>query len=171
MQTLDLAALEDAYPLARAGGLFMIIVGAALALGASRMRQRYLLLGIGAAVATAATIAFATSHPIARPSNMQLLALATAIAFEITAFAVAGRLLARRSEREQTLTILAIVGAHLLLMAPAFGPVIVALGALCLGNAGLAAAAPRYALPALWFSDGVLKLVAGAAMLWGQALA
>lgn len=167
MQTFDLSALADAYPLARAGGAFLIIVGAALALGASRMGQRYLLLGIGAAVATAATIVLATTHPIPRPSNLQLLALATAITFEITAFAVAGRLLARRSERDQTIAVLAIVGAHLLPMAPAFGPLIVALGILCLGNAGLAAAAPSYALPALWFSDGVLKLVGGAALLWG----
>ncbi len=73
-------------------------------------------------------------------------------------------------ERNQTLAILAIVGAHFFVMAPAFGAPIVMLGALALGNAVAGAVVPHYPLSALWFVDGALKLGAGAVMLWGHRL-
>ncbi len=171
MKIIDLASLAEAYPLAPAGGMFLAVVGAAMALGAAMMKRRYVLLGAGAAIATAATVFYATSHPIPRPSELQIASLIAAVALEMTAIAMARRALTKATERGRTLAILAIVGVHFFIMAPAFGPFVVALGACSLANTALAATTPRYPLPALWFVDAAIKVSAGATMLQSHASA
>src|SRR5262245_7373621 len=52
--------------------------------------------------------------PYGRPSALQLVSLAAAVAFEIIAIVTLVPRAARRGERAVTLTLLAIVGAHLL---------------------------------------------------------
>lgn len=163
MEVVDL--LAQAHPLAPAGGVFLGVVGATIMLGAANMRLRFVALGVGATLAIAVTVAFAVTHPMPRPSALQMAVLAAAVAFQVAAIALAGRTLEKLTERGKTLAILAIVSVHLFIMAAAFGPVIVALGTLGLGNAALGATAPRYPLSALWLADGALKLIAGAIML------
>lgn len=166
------SSLADVFPLIRSAGLFLILVGAAMAVGASAMKRRYLALAIGAAIGTAATAlsAMQLSAPYGSPDALQLGSLAAAILFEVLAIAFVGPAVAKRGERFKTIAILGIVAAHFVIMAPAFGPPIVALGLLTAGNALLGAIAPKYPLPAIWLLDGLLKLAAGAAMFFAHLL-
>lgn len=59
---------------------------------------------------------------------------------------------------------LAIVGAHFLIMIPAFGIPIAVLALLCLANAAAAWRLPAYPISAAWFVDGVFKIAIGGAM-------
>lgn len=154
-------------PLIGAGGVFLIIVGVAIVLGALRFRSRYLLLGLGAAAASAALVFLAVplSAPYGPPSPVQLWSLTLAVAIEVVAFIVIMPIAARRGQRAMTVAILAIVGGHFLIMTPAFGPLIFVLGAANLANAFAGARISGYATPALWGVDGALKAAAGIAML------
>lgn len=156
----------DALPLVRSGGVFLIIVGIAIMLGALRFRARYLILGLGAAAGglALAVLAVPLSAPYGPPSAFQIATLATAITLEILAFVVLMPRTARRGERAMIATILAIVGAHFLIMTPAFGPLIFALGVANLINALIGARWSGYPLPAFWAADGVLKAAFGVAM-------
>lgn len=160
------ASLADAFPLIRGGGVFLITVGAAMIFGASAMRLRYLALGAGALIGSVATALAAAplAAPHGAPDGFQLASLAAAVVLEVLAIVLLGPVVARRGEPFKTAAILGIVGVHFLIMAPAFGPPIVALGVLSAANALLGATFPRYQLPAIWLLDGTLKLVAGAAM-------
>jgi hypothetical protein len=51
-------------------------------------------------------------------------------------------------------------------MAPAFGPLAVALGVSCTANAWIATRFPGYSLRAVWAVDGGLKIALGALMWW-----
>jgi hypothetical protein len=66
--------------------------------------------------------------------------------------------------------LLAIVGLHFALMAPAFGWPIVLLAALATVNALWGAWLPTYSLTVLWALDGVLKLSAGVVMLFSNLI-
>lgn len=169
---MEHTSLADAYPLIRSGGVFLTIVGLGIVLGAANMRRRYHMLGVASVIAALATMAFAIplSAPFGPPSALQLGALATSVVLEVIAFVFAGHFLRKSGERGRTLITLTIVAVHFFIMAPAFGPPVAALGAATLCNIAIGAAAPRYALPALWFSDGLLKLGAGVAMFYGHGL-
>ena len=69
-----------------------------------------------------------------------------------------------------TIAVLAVVGSHFVLMAPAFGPLIGLLGMLTLGNALVGARFQNYSLQIVWAMDGFLKFALGAAMFFGQLL-
>ena len=62
-------------------------------------------------------------------------------------------------------TTLAIVGAHFIIMLPAFGPLIGVLGFLCLVNAAAAWRKLMYPSSAAWLVDGAMKLLLGAILL------
>ena len=162
----------DLFPLIRAGGLFLMIVGAAILIGALRLRWRNPLLGAGAALATAATILTAAhlTAPYGIPTRFQIGSLVFAVLLEGVALAWAIRRFSRRGERAMTIAVLAIVGAHFLLMAPAFGPLIFLLGMLTLGNALAGARFQNYSLQTLWAMDGFFKLALGGAMFYGHLL-
>ncbi|MEX0645820.1 MAG: DUF6609 family protein, partial [Parvularculaceae bacterium] len=102
------------------------------------------------------------------PTTLAIASLAAAVAFEAL---LIGALISRfKTERGRTIWVLTIVGAHFVIMAPAFGPLIVLLGLLCTVNAisGLFGAA--YSLPKLWAADGAFKIAVGAAMWFGHLL-
>lgn len=153
-------------PLARSGGVFLAIVGAAMVMGAARFPHRYLILGIGAAIASIALAltAYPLAAPFGPPSALQIASLAIAVVAEIVAFVWLAPKAARHGERAHIATIFAIVAAHLLIMAPAFGPLIVLLGLIGLANAAVAARLTSYPLPLAWAVDGVSKFSAGAAL-------
>jgi hypothetical protein len=68
------------------------------------------------------------------------------------------------------LTILTIVGGHFILMAPAFGPLIVLLAGASVLNTFVALLWRGYASPAVWAIDGAMKAAVGAAMFYGHEL-
>lgn len=164
--------VAGAFPLVRAGGVFLVIVGAATMVGAAFIDRRYLFLAIGAGAAAMLTAALAIplSAPYGRPTEFQLGALVVALVAEIAGIAIAGSLFAKRSERQHTLSILMIVGVHFAIMTPAFGPPIAVLAVATTLNAAMGLAFAEYPLSTVWLADGALKTAAGLAMNLGHYL-
>lgn len=156
------------YPLVRSGGLFLLIVGVAMTLGAIRFRSRNAILAAGAALAALATAltAAAVTSQLGKPTVAQIVWLAGAVSVEIALIPLVVRRAAPRGERAVTLAILGVVGLHFLPMAPAFGPLIGVLGLLCVANALLPMRFVNFPLRAVWTVDGSLKIAVGAAMWW-----
>ena len=154
------------YPLVRSGGLFLLIVGAAIALGSIWFRSRNALLAGGASLATLVTALTAArfTAPLGTPTTSQIAWLAIAVGIEIVLLPLVIRRAASHGERAVVLAILTVVGVHFAPMAPAFGPLIAVLGALCAANALLAMRLARYPLRAVWVVDGGLKIVVGSLM-------
>jgi hypothetical protein len=127
----------DAFPLIQGGGVFLLIVGAAMLMGALQFKWRNRLLGAGAALATVATIATAThlARPHGAPTMLQVGSLGVAVVLEAIALVWAIRRFAPQGERAATIAVLVVVAVHFVVMTPAFGPLIVALGMLCASNA------------------------------------
>ena len=132
----ELSALEGQdvtatqFPLAASGGVFLSIVGVAIVLGALRFRSRNVLLAAGAVLATIVTalVAPGLTARAGVPTIAQSVWLAAAVAAEIVLLAVFIRRAAPHGERAVVLTILGIVAAHFLPMAPAFGPSMISAG-------------------------------------------
>ena len=156
------------YPLAASGGVFLSIVGVAIVLGALRFRSRNVLLATGAALATIVTalVAPGLTARAGVPTIAQIIWLAAAVAAEIVLLAVSIRRAVPHGERAVVLTILGIVAAHFLPMAPAFGPAMILLGLLCAANVLLAARLTDYSLRSVWAVDGALKAAIGALLVW-----
>ncbi len=156
------------FPLAASGGVFLSIVGAAIVLGALRFRSRNVLLAAGAVLATLVTVLVAPmlTARAGVPTIAQIIWLAAAVAAEIVLLAVFIRRAAPHGERAVVLTILGIVAAHFLPMAPAFGPAMIVLGLLCAANVLLAASVADYSLRSVWAVDGALKAAIGAFLVW-----
>lgn len=159
--------IELLTPLTRAGGVFLTIVGVFMTLGALRFRDRYAIFAVGGAIASVALVLVARplSAPYGAPSALQLWSIAAGMAFEIIALALLIPRAARSGERAMTLTILLIVGAHFVIMTPAFGTWILALGAANIANALVGVRLTSYRLSTLWFVDGLLKGAIGLAMI------
>ena len=156
-------------PLIRAGGLFLLIVGAAIVLGAIFPRRIWQVFVAGVALASAAVgfVAVPLTQPLGTPSRTQLVSLLVALAFEGVAIAWVGRRHRPHDERALVLAILAVVGLHFLPMGVAFGPVVAALGLLAAANAGAGLLLFRITpLRVFWLWDGLLKVTAGAVMFW-----
>jgi hypothetical protein len=163
----DTAAYVANYPITPYGGLFLATLGLSIILGAFVARGRMVLVGIGFALGVAAATLFGVKFAagLGPPSQFQVGSLVLAVVLEVAAFATFMPKLSVRGERAVLLGTLAIVGVHFIVMLPAFGPLIGALGALCALNAAAAWPAPFYPSGAVWFVDGVLKLGFGAMML------
>lgn len=162
----------DQFPLIRGGGLFLIIVGIAMLMGSLQFRWRNPLLGVGAAIAAAATFAMAAqlAAPHGAPTRLQVASLVVAVLLESVALVWAIRRFARSGERTVTIAVLVVVGAHFVLMAPAFGPLIVLLAIFAIAHAVAGLHFQTYPLNRLWAVDGALKLAIGAVMFGGQFL-
>jgi hypothetical protein len=157
------------YPLASSGGVFLLIVGIAIMLGALRFQARNVLLATGAVLATIVMALLAPSL-VARagvsPTLAQVLWLLGAVLAEVALIAAFVRRAVPHGQRAVVLTILGIVAVHFLPMAPAFGPPMILLGMLCAANALLAVRLTNYALRAVWAIDGGLKAAIGALLVW-----
>jgi hypothetical protein len=143
-------------------------VGVALVLGALRFRSRNVLLAVGGVLATIVTALLASSLTARAgvPTLAQGVWLAGAVVAEIVLLALLIRRAAPRGERAVVLTILGIVAAHFLPMAPAFGPPMILLGLACAANVLLAVRRTDYSLRAVWAVDGALKAAIGALLIW-----
>ena len=157
-----------AFPMARAGGLFIFIMGIGVVLGAILPNRRRLLLIFGALVATIALVFSAArlSAPFGAPTKLQLWFLFGSIGAEAILIRVAVAMYRRAGERSLLLAILFAVGLHFFPLAVAFGPMCAALGGTLCACAGIGLwLRPGIALNKLWASDGFIKMAFGAIML------
>lgn len=162
----SVSSYANLYPLVRGGGLFVMLMGAGIVLGAIWFRSRNSFLAIGAIVATVAVSLTAArlAAPYGVPTLAQIGWLVAAVVAEVIALALVIPRFARRGERAVLLAILVVVGLHFIPMAPAFGPLAAVLGVLCALNAFAAVRMSQYPLRAVWATDGVLKVILGALM-------
>lgn len=164
---LDPSSWAHAFPMTRAGGVFIFIMGVGVALGALVPSRRRSLLIIGAAVATVAIVSFAArlSAPFGAPTRLQFWFLFGSIVAEAIFVRIAVALYRRASERSLLLAILFAVGLHFLPMTVAFGPPCAALGVTLCVCAGVGLwLRPSVPLNKLWAIDGCIKMVFGAVM-------
>jgi hypothetical protein len=164
---LNSASWTSTFPMVRAGGLFILIMGAGVVAGAALPARRRSLLILGGAIATAAIILFAgrLSAPFGRPSQLQLWFLFGSIALEIVLIRLAVARYRLAGERTLLLAILFVVGLHFLPMAVAFGPLCIALGLVLCGCSAIGLwFRPTLPLNRMWALDGVIKIAFGAAM-------
>jgi hypothetical protein len=155
------------YPLAPAGGLFLLVVGVGLVLGGIVPRRRTLLLASsgGFAVTTLVLFAGRITAPYGVPTPLQVWSLVASVAFEVVALSLVIRLFRARGERTLYFLVFLVVGAHFVPMAPAFGPVVALLGVLAMLNALVGLRSSAHSLRALFLVDGALKAAAGG-LLW-----
>lgn len=161
-------AMAHAFPMIRAGGLFILLMGCGVALGSIIPDRRRMLLAAGAGIASIALIVFASrlSVPFGRPTQLQIEALVGAIIFEAVAIRIAVAKYRKAGERPLLLAILFAVGLHFLPMGLAFGPICAGLGvATSLSAATGLWLARSVSLNGLWAADGIMKVAFGAAML------
>lgn len=155
-----------AFPLVRAGGLFLGIVGMGIIIGGVLPRLRDATLAVSGVIAAVATtfLAHRLAAPFGTPTALQVWSLVGAVALELALIPLVVRRLRSRGPRTVTLAVMLVVGIHFLPMALAFGPVmwVLALLACTIGVAGLVMS--RLPLNALWVLDGIAKLGAGAVM-------
>ena len=156
------------FPLIRGGGLFLLLVGLAIMVGAVAPRRLWasFIAGVIIASAVVALTAIRLTAPLGKPTAFQLDSLVVAVFIEVIAIGWLGSRLRSATERQRILSILLVVGAHFFVMAPAFGPLVVVLGLSCVVNAvaGLRATATPWVT--FWVIDGVLKAGIGGAMFW-----
>jgi hypothetical protein len=157
----------DAFPLSPAGGLFLTIIGFGILFGALWQGARIALLAAGGVLGVCAAIVcgalLARGH--GNPTALQIDALIFAIAIEMAVLPFLRRWLKPKGIRTFLLGILTLVGAHFLLMAPAFGVLIVSLGLLTMANALTGLRYPGISFRLLWALDGGLKIGLGALLL------
>ena len=155
------------FPMVRAGGLFVLIMGIGVLAGAAFSERRRFFLILGGAIATMAIVLFAgrLSAPFGRPSQLQVWFLFGSIAVEMVLIRLAVARYRLAGERALLLAILLVVGVHFVPMAVAFGPLCVALGlVLCAWSAMGLWFRPALPLNAMWAVDGIIKIAFGAAM-------
>jgi hypothetical protein len=165
-------SLADLFPLIRGGGVFLVIAGISIVIGAFNLRARFSILAVGSAIGGVATafLAAPLAAPFGPPSLFQVVSLIVAVAVEIVLLMPVLRAWRAHDERETTLAILSIVGGHFVLMAPAFGPLMLFLAGASVLNTLVGLLWRRYALAWLWGVDGLLKLSVGILMFFGHRL-
>lgn len=164
---LDSIAMPHLFPMVRAGGLFILIMGVGVLLSGVWPRRRMAMLIAGGAAATVAIILTANvlTRPLGLPTRLQVWALVAAIALEIVLIRVVVARYKRDGERPFLLAILFVVGLHFMPMAITFGPLCAALGLCVMANAAIAVGTSRdISLNRVWIVDGLLKLSFGVLM-------
>lgn len=165
---LDSIAMPHLFPMIRAGGLFILIMGLGVLLGGLWPRLRMPTLIAGGAAATLAIIltANALTRPLGLPTRVQAWALVAAIVLEMVLIRVVVARYKRAGERPFLCGILFVVGLHFLPMAITFGPLCALLGVCAMANAAIGFWTERkISVNRLWVIDGLLKLAFGSLML------
>jgi hypothetical protein len=159
------AATPHPYPLIRSGGVFLICVGAGLLFGWIFPRWWTRIAVVSGVSAVTATAMSAVPLALGTPSTLHIVALIGAVAVEVGLIAYVLRRLRDADEHTRMLSILAVVGLHLVIMGLAFGPLIAALGVLAMVNAAVGLRVPAVPLPVAGVLDSLLKIVFGVWML------
>ncbi len=162
-----------AYPLMRGGGLFFMVMGAAIAIGAATARFRKHILIIGSVLAGVSLGVFAPglSAKFGLPTTFQIVSLGVAITLEMIAIPIVASVSRHRGDRAMNISILVVVALHFFVMLPAFGPSVGILGVACAVNLAAAMKFNAYRFALLWLTDGCLKLSVGTLMLVAPTLA
>ena len=159
--------------MARSGGLFLVLIGAALIAaiafsGDALVNYTVFYVGAGLAVLS---LFLSGRLSVGTPTRVQLAALAGAIALEVALFVAMGHTLPPgTSERVRWLWVLMIVGVHFVPMAVCFGPIFVLLGGACMANAALGLVLPGVPYETFGLVDGALKVVVGVSSLRVRAV-
>jgi hypothetical protein len=164
---IDSLAMSHVFPMIRAGGLFIFVMGVGVILGGLWPRRRMALLIAGGAGATLAIVLTANvlTRPLGAPTRLQFWALAAAIVLEGVLIRIVVARYKRAGERPFLLAILFVVGLHFLPMALTFGPLCAALGLCAMANAAIALRTLRdISLNRVWVIDGAMKIAFGALM-------
>jgi len=162
------AAMRARYPMARRGGLFLVLIGAgliaAIALsGDALVSYPVFFAGLGLAVLSLLVSGRLSDGP---PTRAQLLALVAALALEVALFAMLPRVLPPGTpESARWLWVLIIVGVHFVPMAVSFGPLFLLLGGACISNAALGLLLPEVPFELFGLVDGAFKLFVGVGSL------
>lgn len=166
-----LTEMPTLFPLMRGGGVFLILVGLGLFVGALGGRSWFLpALIAGAALGVLAmAVGGATKWifaGIGTPGVWSWAVLAGAFLLE-------GFLVSRVVERVPDHTsrafwmwMLFVVGVHFLVLTLSHGPVCGLLGLVCMLNAYLGLRLTTVPYTFFWGLDGLLKIVAGSLMVW-----
>lgn len=162
--------MPEIFPLMRGGGAFLAAIGLGILIGAfgnRKWRTVLLIIGAGLAVASMAVlgatkIAFAG---LPYPAIWQWVVLGVAFLVEGYLVSVVVRKFPDIESRKFWLWMLFIVGAHFLVLLPSHGPICGALALVCMGNALIGLRLTAVDLRVFWAVDGVLKIVAGLAMV------
>lgn len=155
------------YPIARGGGLFLILLGLGIIGGVLFARDGIVNNGVFFVGVGLATVSLFASRRLSygRPTRTQIVALCAAIVMEIVLMNVIGRTVAP-DLRIRWLWALVVVGVHFLPMTLAFGPRVLLLGLLCIASAGLSLAVGSVPFAIVGLVDGTLKTGFGAWMLF-----
>jgi Family of unknown function (DUF6609) len=155
------------YAMTPYAGVFIATVGVCVIAGTVLRNYRDNLVWIGFALGSVLLLAFGgiLSRGLHSPSLLQVSSLALAIFLEIAGFRYLMPAVRPRGERATLSATLGIVGAHFLVMLPAFGPLIGALGLACTLNAVGLWRLSAYRAGFAWFVDGCLKLLLGIVMI------
>jgi hypothetical protein len=153
------------YPIARSGGLFLLIVGAgllaALALSGGALVS-YNVFFAAVAVATLSLL-FARRVSFGSPTRLQVGALVFALTLEGALFGLMGRLLPPGTEEQiRWLWVSVIVGVHFIPMAICFGPRMLVLSGGCIATAVVGLMMPGVPYEVFGVVDGMLKVAVGA---------
>jgi dihydrofolate reductase len=144
------------------GGAFVAVMGVFVLLGSAmpKLRMTFAYVGLGAA-----TLALILSGRLAAglpaPTKWQVGWLVVAIIVEFVAFATLMPRMRVRGQRAVLASTLLIVGAHFLIMFPAFGPLIALVATLCVANAAAAWRWTHYRTEIAWLIDGLIKVAGG----------
>lgn len=150
------------YPLAPLGGAFVAVMGVFVLMGSAmpRLRMTFVYVGAGAAILA---LVFSGRLAVGLPpaTALQVDSLIVAIIVEFIAFVTLMPRIRLRGHRAVLASTLAIVGAHFLIMLPAFGSLIALVGSLCAANAAAAWRWTDYRTDIAWLIDGLVKLGGG----------
>jgi hypothetical protein len=127
-------------------------------------------VGAGIAGALTALLAARLAAPFGPPDPIQIGSLVLAVAMEMTLLVLSLRNQKTYDDRETMLVVLTIVGGHFVLMAPAFGPLIVLFAAASVVNTLIALLWRGDPSASVWAIDGILKTVVGVLMFYGHEL-
>ena len=168
---MDIASLVDLFPLMRGGGAFLIAIGFGILVGSFGSRKfRIVCLIAGAALGVAAmAVGGATKVIFAglpTPPIWQWVVLGVAFLVEGYLVSVVVTKHPDLDSRKFWMWMLFIVGAHFLILGASHGPICAILAIVCMVNALIGLRATRVDYRVFWGIDGVLKILAGAAMIW-----
>ena len=163
-----------AYPIARSGGLFLLLIGltmvaALFARGARPVSLR--VFWAGAALAVLSLFLFTHLLSSGPPTRPQVLALIGAILLQVVGIAAIQPLAHPQTPRDFWLWLLFVVGLHFLPMALAFGPRMAALGLLCMLDALAGLWLRELPLPWFGYMDAALKIGFGLWLLFSPPVA
>jgi hypothetical protein len=150
------------YPLAPLGGVFVAVMGVFVLAGSAmpRLRMTFVYIGAGAAV-LALVLSGQLAVGLPPATVLQVSSLIVAIIVEFLAFVILMPRIRVHGQRAVIASTLAIVGAHFLIMLPAFGSLIALVGTLCVANAAAAWRWTDNRTDIAWLIDGFLKLGGG----------